>query len=143
MNGSPKSPGAVDEHLGRRVRERRLLVRMSQAELAQALGLTFQQVQKYENGTNRISAGRLRSIAQVLGVSLDTFYDGLASEGGPRAELLGAFHADPQATELIEIWGDLSPDVRVRILDLARACRSAARSPEAAGRGHALRKTAR
>ena len=62
-----KSPSPIDKHVGNRVRVRRLSVGMSQSRLAAALGLTFQQVQKYENGTNRIGASRLHEIAGILG----------------------------------------------------------------------------
>ena len=71
-NGAPE---AVDVHIGRRVRERRTLLGISQTELAEALGLTFQQVQKYERGANRISAGRLHFISDILGVPINYFFD--------------------------------------------------------------------
>jgi transcriptional regulator with XRE-family HTH domain len=66
-----KAPNDVDRQVGSRVRMRRMLIGMSQEKLGDALGLTFQQVQKYEKGTNRISASRLQHIARVLGVSID------------------------------------------------------------------------
>ena len=70
-------PNPIDVHVGKQVRLRRLLLGMSQTELAAAVGLTFQQVQKYEQGTNRISAGRLYDLAKVLGVSIDSFFEGI------------------------------------------------------------------
>lgn len=70
-----KSPNPVDQHVGRRVRMRRVLVGMSQERLGDALGLTFQQVQKYEKGVNRIGASRLQQIAGVLKVSPAFFFD--------------------------------------------------------------------
>ena len=70
-----KTPNPVDQHVGRRVRMRRVLVGMSQERLGDALGLTFQQVQKYEKGTNRIGASRLQQIAGVLNVSPAFFFD--------------------------------------------------------------------
>jgi transcriptional regulator with XRE-family HTH domain len=70
-----KSPNPVDQHVGRRVRMRRVLVGMSQERLGDALGLTFQQVQKYEKGTNRIGASRLQQIAGVLNVSPAFFFE--------------------------------------------------------------------
>ena len=76
-----KSPNPVDKHVGSRVRMRRVLVGMSQERLGDALGLTFQQVQKYEKGTNRIGASRLQQIAGVLNVSPAFFFDEMASEG--------------------------------------------------------------
>ena len=71
-----KAPNPIDRHVGSRVRMRRMLVGMSQEKLGEALGLTFQQVQKYEKGTNRIGASRLHRIASVLGVPVEFFYEG-------------------------------------------------------------------
>lgn len=73
-----KAANEVDRHVGGRVRMRRMLVGMSQEKLGDALTLTFQQVQKYEKGTNRISATRLREIAGILGVTIDFFYEGIS-----------------------------------------------------------------
>lgn len=73
----------IDAHVGGRVRLRRMLLGMSQEKLAEKLGLTFQQVQKYEKGVNRIGASRLFELAQLLGVGVDFFYeDAPALEGG-------------------------------------------------------------
>ncbi len=71
------TPNPIDTHVGSRVRVRRTLLGMSQERLAEELGITFQQVQKYEKGLNRIGASRLWDLAQVLGVSVDFFYDNL------------------------------------------------------------------
>ena len=76
-----KSPNPIDVHVGARARSRRLLLDMSQEKLGNSLGLTFQQVQKYEKGTNRIGAGRLQQIAHVLQVPVSFFF-----EGGPSGE---------------------------------------------------------
>jgi transcriptional regulator with XRE-family HTH domain len=76
---SPKSPNPIDTYVGGRVRMRRLMLDMSQEALAKQLGLTFQQVQKYEKGTNRISASRLQALSQILDVPVHFFF-----EGGPR-----------------------------------------------------------
>ena len=67
---------AVDQHVGNRVRMRRLMLGISQEKLGDALGLTFQQVQKYENGKNRISASRLQHISQILQVPVPFFFEG-------------------------------------------------------------------
>src|SRR5215210_2579342 len=72
-----KSPSPVDQHVGRRIRMRRTMIGLSQEKLGAALGLTFQQVQKYEKGTNRVGASRLLDIAGVLGVGVEYFYEGL------------------------------------------------------------------
>ena len=75
-----KIPNPVDVHVGSRVRMRRILIGMSQEKLGDALGLTFQQVQKYEKGTNRIGASRLQAIANILGVPVDYFFDGMPTD---------------------------------------------------------------
>ena len=71
-----KSPNPIDKHVGNRVRMRRMMLRMSQEKLGDALGLTFQQVQKYEKGTNRIGASRLQQIAHTLQVPVSFFFEG-------------------------------------------------------------------
>ena len=71
-----KSPNPTDKHVGSRVRMRRMMLGMSQEKLGDALGLTFQQVQKYEKGTNRIGASRLQHIARILQVSVSFFFEG-------------------------------------------------------------------
>ena len=74
-----KAPNSIDKHVGRRVRMRRKMLAMSQTQLAEALGLTYQQVQKYEDGTNRIGAGRLQQISDILQVPVAFFFEGMAS----------------------------------------------------------------
>src|SRR5215471_12385881 len=78
-----KAPNPTDRHVGRRVRMRRLILAMSQEKLAAALGLTFQQVQKYEKGTNRIGASRLQQMSHILQVPVSFFF-----EGAPNASAL-------------------------------------------------------
>jgi transcriptional regulator with XRE-family HTH domain len=80
-----RRPNPIDAHVGSRVRLRRMLLGMSQEKLGERLGLTFQQVQKYEKGVNRIGASRLFDLAQILGVPVQFFYeDGLSHQGLPR-----------------------------------------------------------
>ena len=74
-----KQANPVDIQVGNRVRIRRMLIGMSQEKLGELLGLTFQQVQKYEKGVNRIGAGRLFDVARILGVPIDYFYEGIAA----------------------------------------------------------------
>jgi transcriptional regulator with XRE-family HTH domain len=76
-----KSPDPTDKHVGSRVRMRRLMLGMSQEKLGDALGLTFQQVQKYEKGTNRIAASRLQHLAQLLQVPVPFFFEGAPQAG--------------------------------------------------------------
>jgi transcriptional regulator with XRE-family HTH domain len=71
-----KAPNPIDKHVGSRVRMRRMMLGMSQEKLGDALGLTFQQVQKYEKGTNRIGASRLQQIAHILQVPVSFFFEG-------------------------------------------------------------------
>jgi transcriptional regulator with XRE-family HTH domain len=79
-----KAPNPTDKHVGSRVRMRRMMLGMSQEKLGDALGLTFQQVQKYEKGTNRIGASRLQQISQILQVPVSFFF-----EGAPAAQTIG------------------------------------------------------
>jgi transcriptional regulator with XRE-family HTH domain len=77
----------IDGHVGSRVRMRRLMLKMSQATLADGLGLTFQQVQKYENGANRIGASRLQQISQILQVPVPFFFDRAPGQSGATVEI--------------------------------------------------------
>ena len=76
-----KQANPVDAHVGHRVRLRRMLIGMSQERLGELLGLTFQQVQKYEKGINRIGAGRLFEVAEILGVPVNFFYEDFDTKG--------------------------------------------------------------
>src|SRR5829696_2216604 len=82
MKMSTKAPNPVDKYVGSRVRMRRIMLGMSQEKLGEALGLTFQQVQKYEKGTNRIGASRLHRIGTILGVPIEFFYEGAPHGSG-------------------------------------------------------------
>ena len=75
-----KNPNPIDVHVGSRVRMRRMLVGLSQEKLGERLGLTFQQVQKYEKGSNRVSASRLYQMAQILGVPVQFFFEDLPEQ---------------------------------------------------------------
>src|SRR6266705_1233356 len=85
-----KAPNPIDKHVGSRVRMRRMMLGMSQEKLGDALGLTFQQVQKYEKGTNRIGASRLQQISHILQVPVAFFFEGAPHEQG---ELHGSLEA--------------------------------------------------
>jgi transcriptional regulator with XRE-family HTH domain len=83
----PRTVNPTDKHVGSRLRMRRLMLGMSQTVIADALGLTFQQVQKYEKGANRISASRLQQLSQILQVPVPFFFEGApAASGIPHAE---------------------------------------------------------
>src|SRR5690349_6573544 len=78
-----RSTAAIDDHIGARIRERRIMLGLTQQQLAEMIGVTYQQAHKYERGINRVSAGRLFEIARVLSVPIGYFYDGIG-ESGPR-----------------------------------------------------------
>ncbi len=94
-----KAPNPVDKHVGARVRMRRILIGMSQERLGESLGLTFQQVQKYEKGTNRIGASRLQQISQILGVPVEFFFEG--SPASDVVSLHGPGMADSAETRYV------------------------------------------
>ena len=131
MASKPKAePAAVDTYVGRRVRIRRRELGMSQAALAEQIGLTFQQVQKYERGTNRISASKLFEIAEAFQVPVGYFYDGLTSHdtrdiAAPGADWRGALDellADPSGAALIQGFLAIKRGpIRRRLLDLVTA----------------------
>jgi transcriptional regulator with XRE-family HTH domain len=92
-----KMPTAIDKHVGERVRMRRIMVNMSQDTLGKKLGLTFQQIQKYEKGTNRISASRLHHISEILGVPVSFMFEDLPGQKShanepPSAEMPRGVH---------------------------------------------------
>ena len=128
-----KSPNPVDHHVGARVRMRRMLLGVSQDKLGEALGLTFQQVQKYEKGANRIGASRLYDIAKILDVPIQYFFEDFAgdSEAEGFAEEAGAYAAHDETTrfmasaEGVELCRAFSsvrdPSVRRRVIDLVKA----------------------
>ena len=99
-----KAADDIDAHVGSRVRLRRMTLNISQEQLGEALGLTFQQIQKYEKGQNRIGAGRLYKISQILSVPVEFFYEGLPVAGNSASE-------DKMAARNVEIQQFLaSPD---------------------------------
>jgi transcriptional regulator with XRE-family HTH domain len=93
-----KVPNPVDKHVGSRVRMRRMMVSMSQEKLGDALGLTFQQVQKYEKGTNRIGASRLQQISLILKVPVSFFFEGAP---GPSSEGFGETPSPSYLTDFL------------------------------------------
>ena len=124
-------PHPIDIHVGSRVRMRRVLLGMSQEELGRNLGLTFQQVQKYEKGTNRVSASRLAQIAEILGVTPMFFFDALP-EGATGTKKNGAVSStkppiesilqSPDGLQLNRAFARIEdPKVRRSLVDLVRA----------------------
>ena len=117
-----KKANPIDAQVGNRVRIRRMLIGMSQEKLGDLLGLTFQQVQKYEKGVNRIGAGRLFEIARILGVPIDFFYDGVASAEGAAAPPVMEFVSSGEGLQLSLAFMKIrDPKVRKRVLDLVKS----------------------
>lgn len=93
-----KAPNPIDRHVGSRVRMRQILLGMSQERLGEALGLTFQQVQKYEKGTNRIGASRLQQISRTLNVPPAFFFDGAPNQDDTGSENGAVFSVAEQSS---------------------------------------------
>ena len=134
-------PNPIDVHVGGRVRLRRTLLGMSQEKLGEALGLTFQQVQKYERGANRIGSSRLFDLSRVLDVPVSFFFDDMADEiklqtpsqliGVELDEAPATYEHDPltkrETLELVRAYYRISdPQVRKRVYELAKALAEAA-----------------
>jgi len=122
-----KQANPVDTRVGNRVRIRRMLIGMSQEKLGDLLGLTFQQVQKYEKGVNRIGAGRLYEISRILGVPIDFFYEGVSAalEGGvgeSGAAPIMEFVSSGEGLQLSLAFMKIKDSkVRKRVLDLVKS----------------------
>ncbi len=119
----------VDVHVGKRVRHRRWMVGMTQQQLGEAVGIKFQQIQKYETGMNRVSASRLWDIAHAMDVPVSFFFEGLEGEGetlSSHTSAAGDLLADKEALELIRSYYAMPENQRRRLFDLARALSDAA-----------------
>jgi transcriptional regulator with XRE-family HTH domain len=115
----------IDLHLGKRLRRRRRLLGLTQQQLANAVGIRFQQIQKYECGANRISAARLWQLAEALEVAVAYFYDGLSESASPRIEPVAELRSNDgmmarkETMDLIKAYYQLEERPRRRLLDLA------------------------
>src|SRR5260221_7225616 len=122
-------PNPIDVHVGGRVRMRRLLLGMNQETLANALGLTFQQVQKYEGGANRVSASRLSAMAEILGVPISFFFGELPlgdSTQTPEEQETRERMERPETIELVRLYYAIpDPQVRQRLLAMVKAVAAA------------------
>jgi len=122
-----RSANAIDKKIGQRVRTRRLEIGMSQERLAELLGVTFQQVQKYEKGVNRIAASRLHGIANALDMPVARFFEGLTGARAvgvaePRQEFVDDVLATPEGTQLMQLFASIkSIKVRRRVIELVKA----------------------
>jgi transcriptional regulator with XRE-family HTH domain len=113
----------VDVHVGKRIRHRRWLVGMTQQQLAERVGIKFQQIQKYETGANRVSASRLWDIADSLEVPVSFFFEGIESESTESsvsenvpADIMG----DKEALDLVRSYYAIPENQRRRLFELAR-----------------------
>lgn len=125
-----KSPNPIDKHVGSRVRMRRMMIGMSQEKLGEKLGITFQQIQKYEKGTNRVGASRLQQIATSLSVPPSFFFEGapVPEDGGnsfaepPSPAYVSDFLATSDGLSLTKAFMKVKdPKVRRRIVDLVES----------------------
>lgn len=114
----------VDTHVGKRIRQRRWLIGMTQQKLAELVGIKFQQIQKYETGANRVSASRLWDIAESLGVPVGFFFEGLEPVGSEAAEagnmVPSDLFADKEAMDLVRSYYAIPEAQRRRLFELAR-----------------------
>ncbi|MBB5517545.1 helix-turn-helix domain-containing protein [Amphiplicatus metriothermophilus] len=125
-----KSPHPIDVHVGARVRLRRMMLGMSQDKLGEALGLTFQQVQKYEKGVNRIGASRVFELSRILEVPIQYFFDDFDGAGGSAYGFAEGESGDdsfmkvlqtPEGVQLCRHFFEIrDPKVRRRVLDLVK-----------------------
>jgi len=110
----------VDAHVGKRIRHRRWMVGMTQQQLADMVGIKFQQIQKYETGMNRVSASRLWDISESLGVQISFFFEGLSVTAAESANPVSDILADKEALELVRSYYAIPEAQRRRLFDLAR-----------------------
>ena len=119
----------VDVHVGKRIRQRRWINGTTQQQLAEAVGIKFQQIQKYETGMNRVSASRLWDIAVELGVEVSFFFEGIdkeSQEAQTVGDMPGDILTDKEALELLRSYYAIPETQRRRLFDLARVLSDAA-----------------
>lgn len=114
----------VDVHVGKRIRQRRWLVGMTQQKLAESVGIKFQQIQKYETGSNRVSASRLWDIADALDVDVSFFFEGLKEQGedgvNEESNVPADMMGDKEAMDLVRSYYAIPENQRRRLFELAR-----------------------
>ena len=129
-----KTPDLIDRHVGSRVRMRRMLLKMSQEKLGEALGLTFQQIQKYEKGLNRIGASRLQQISKTLNVPPSFFFEGAPTGVAATSDGPASFEEEGQSQYVVDFMSTAeglhlnrsfarirNPKVRRRLVELIAA----------------------
>jgi transcriptional regulator with XRE-family HTH domain len=122
----PREVTKLDTHIGARIRMRRLEQEISQETLGQALGVSFQQIQKYEKGTNRVASGRLSQIAELLNVEVGFFYreapDKAHTGRNPTVSLVDRFMTSPEGVAIAQAFERIpSPQARAAIVRMVRA----------------------
>lgn len=117
---------AVDVHVGKRIRHRRWMNGTTQQQLAEAVGIKFQQIQKYETGMNRVSASRLWDISRELNVPISFFFEGLDAQPEEDDTMPGDVLTDKEALELLRSYYAIPENQRRRLFDLARVLSEAA-----------------
>ena len=113
----------VDLHVGKRIRQRRWLVGMTQQQLAEQVGIKFQQIQKYETGANRVSASRLWDISEAMDVPVNFFFEGIENEvtaAGSTDSVPADLMGDKEALDLVRSYYSIPENQRRRLFDLAR-----------------------
>lgn len=129
MNKNKKKPNPIDIHVGGRIRLRRNMLGMSQEKLGESLGITFQQIQKYEKGTNRVGASRLQAIASILNAPVSFFFEGAPGDeqsGTPGMAEEGSgfvvdFLSSSEGVQLNRAFVKITdPKVRRKIIDLVK-----------------------
>ncbi|TNF23223.1 MAG: XRE family transcriptional regulator [Rhodobacteraceae bacterium] len=117
-------PHPVDVHVGKRIRHRRWLVGKTQQQLAEHVGIKFQQIQKYETGANRVSASRLWDIADALDVPVSFFFEGFeerpATAAAPESNIPADLLGDKEALDLVRSYYAIPENQRRRLFELAR-----------------------
>lgn len=136
MIENKKKPNPIDIHVGSRIRLRRTMLGMSQEKLGESLGITFQQIQKYEKGTNRVGASRLQNISSILNVPVSFFFEDAPGDnvGGGMAETASSnyvvdFLSSSEGLQLNRAFVKIAdPKVRRKIVDLVKALAAEAES---------------
>lgn len=117
-------PHIVDVHVGKRIRQRRWLIGMTQQKLAELVGIKFQQIQKYETGANRVSASRLWDIGEAMGVPVAFFFEGIKDEAPREENAVGDtprdMLSDKEAMDLVRTYYAIPENQRRRLFELAR-----------------------
>lgn len=119
----PKTPQPADVHVGNRIRRRRNEIKLSQDRLGQQIGVTFQQIQKYEKGTNRVGGSRLVQLAAALKVEVSYFFEGIQQQTGeipPHDEKIARMLADKEVHEMLAAFCDLNRTQRGALVNLIK-----------------------